>query len=117
MKNLLKNIVRGCFLIVIGLSTACSGTPVNFATGQNPPLDLEHGRSIKAEACGFQLFLLIPIAINGRQERAYESLRMQSGSDFITDVAVKESWVYGFVGTAYCTELTAMAYPRKVAGP
>ena len=117
MKILLKNVVRGVFLIAMLLSTACSGTPVSFATGQSPPLDLEHGRSIKAEACGFQLFLLFPIAVNGRQERAYESLRKQSGSDFITEVAVRERWVYGLVGTVYCTELTAMARPPKVAGP
>jgi hypothetical protein len=49
--------------------------------------------------------------INGRQARAYQYLLMNAGGDYITDVKVKESWVYGFVGTAYCTELEATVYP------
>jgi len=66
-------------------------------------------RTITAEACGFQLLLFIPIAINGRLESAYGMLEAKAGGDFITDVEVQERWTYGFVGTSYCTELRAKA--------
>jgi hypothetical protein len=32
--------------------------------------------------------------------------------DYLTDVRVQERWYYAFVGTAYCTEMQAMAYPK-----
>jgi hypothetical protein len=40
-------------------------------------------------------------------------LRAQAGSDFISDIKIKESWTYGLVGTVYTTRLEAKAYPYK----
>jgi hypothetical protein len=70
------------------------------------------GRTIKASASGFQLLLFIPININDRQERAFQLLQAQAGDDYITNIAVDESWTWAFVGTVYRTTLTADAYPR-----
>jgi hypothetical protein len=74
---------------------------------------LSKGRHISSEACGFQLLFLIPIMTNGREARAYDQLYVQAQGGYITDVHVEESWFYGFVGTGYCTKLTAMTYPSQ----
>jgi hypothetical protein len=89
------------------LLAACAGTPVPLGTRVAGPLPTGHARTITAEACGFQLLLFIPIRINSRLARAYASLRAQAAGDTITDVEVKESWTYGLIGTAYCTNLRA----------
>ena len=57
------------------------------------------------------MLLLIPININDRQERAYTLLKAQANGGFITDVKIKESWTYAFVGTVYKTTITATVYP------
>lgn len=95
----------GAALIVAG----CAGTPVALGTRGAGPSPTGASRTISAESCGFQLLLFIPIAINGRLERAYRDLEGRAAGDFITDVEVQESWSYGFVGTSYCTTLRAKA--------
>lgn len=89
------------------LLAACAGAPVKLDTAadtagvdRNAP-----GREVTAEACGFQLLLLIPISVNSRHERAWQSLKAQAGGKPIVDIEVEESWGYGFVGTSYCTKL------------
>ena len=91
------------------LLAACAGTPVSLGTRASGPMPTGAERAITAKACGFQLLLLIPIAINSRAERAYRQLEAQAGGDFITDVQVQESWGWRFVGTSYCTTLRAKA--------
>lgn len=93
------------------LIAACSSVPIRFNQAPDKPIDLSKGHQISSEACGFQLLLLIPIQTNGRADRAYADLVMQSQGGYITDVQVEESWFYGLVGTGYCTKLTAMTYP------
>lgn len=93
----------------LALVTGCTGTPVKLGSDVSGPIPTGTERNITAEACGFQLLLFIPIKINNRMERAYSQLEMKAGGDFITDVKVKEEWVYGFVGTEYCTTLNARA--------
>lgn len=94
------------------LVSSCMSNPIAFPDVSGEKFDSTRGRSIRAKACGFQLLLVIPININERAERAYESLRKQAGKDVITDVMVQERWFYAFVGTGYCTVLQATAYPR-----
>jgi hypothetical protein len=96
-----------------GLLAACAGTPVSMGTRVTGPIPTGTERTITAEACGFQLFLFIPININSRAERAYQALDEQAGGDFITNVQVQERWTYGFVGTQYCTVLRAKAVRQK----
>jgi len=106
-----------CFLslmIVVG----CTGTRINIPNAPEPntTYDTTRGRPIVGEASGFQLLIFFPISVNDRQSRAYSQLVSQANGGFITDVKVKESWTYGFVGTVYRTTLTAMVYPYAPAG-
>jgi hypothetical protein len=80
---------------------------VRFDTGSAAALPGrdEPGREISAQACGFQLLLFIPLGVNSRQERAWQSMREQAGGKPIVDVEVEEGWTYGFVGTGYCTRM------------
>jgi len=91
---------------------SCASTPVSFKSIADLRYDTTKGRVVSGSACGFQLFLLIPIMTNNRAELAYMSLMHQAGSDYVTDVKVRESWYYAFLGTVYCTELQATAYPK-----
>jgi hypothetical protein len=93
----------------LALLAGCAGRPVMLGTPVTGKVPTGETRTITAEACGFQLLLFIPIAINGRLESAYGMLEAKAGGDFITDVEVQERWTYGFVGTSYCTELRAKA--------
>lgn len=93
----------------LALLAGCAGKPVMLGSPVAGKVPTGESRSISAEACGFQLFLFIPIGINGRLESAYSMLEAKAGGDFITDVEVQERWSYGFVGTSYCTELRAKA--------
>ena len=95
-------------LIVI---VACASDPIRFNQEPTKPIDLSKGHQISGESCGFQLLLLIPIKTNGREARAYTELLAKAQGGYITDVQVEERWFYGFVGTGYCTKLTAMTYP------
>lgn len=95
------------------LLSACAGTPVSLGTRSAVAMPNGAERAISAEACGFQLLLLIPIAINERMSRAYESLQAQAAGDYITAVQVQERWNWGLVGTLYCTVLQAKAIAAK----
>ena len=98
--------------IALAVVAGCSGVPVDLGTRSSVSMPSGTAREISAEACGFQLFLFIPIGINGRMESAYRELEKQAAGDFITDVEVQERWQYGFVGTSYCTGLKAKAVSR-----
>lgn len=95
---------------MLTLLAGCAGKPVQLGSRVTPGgVPTGVSRIISAEACGFQLLQFIPIALNGRLDSAYTQLEAAAGGDFITDVEVQERWVYGFVGTSYCTELRAKA--------
>jgi len=99
------------------LLAACSGTPIKTGAANEQidiaSVDFSKGRKITASAAGFQLLLLIPININDRHERAFQTLLGQAGGDYVTDIKIDESWTYAFVGTVYKTTIEAMAYPKK----
>ena len=90
----------------------CMSTPVRFETSSAPIAANTASRPVQSSACGFQLLLLIPIAVNSRQARAYEGLKAQAGGDVLVDIKVSERWFYGLVGSGYCTELSATAYAK-----
>lgn len=103
-------------VLALALLTACSGAPTRLGSTTAEPardVDFSKGRAIEAEACGFQLLLFIPIAINGRMANANTDLVAAAHGDYISDVKITESWKYAFVGTLYCTKLSATAYPKK----
>jgi hypothetical protein len=95
------------------LLAACAGTPVNLGDVTSvDQIDRTRGEHLTASASGFQLLLFIPIAVNGRQSNALESLREQAGERVLTDIKITESWTYAVVGTVYTTTIDAMAYPK-----
>ena len=96
-------------LALVAGTQACQSTPVRFAAPQTPASG-DQGRTVSGAACGFQLLLLIPLGINSRQARAYEALQQNASGAALTDVKVRERWFYAYVGTGYCTELTATVY-------
>ncbi len=107
----LRKIAALIILVFLISNISCSGVPIKIDSIAKQPIDTTKGRAITAQACGFQLLLLIPIRINSRLERAYQSLRHKAEGGYIADVKVREKWRYGFVGTGYCTILEATAYP------
>lgn len=113
--KILKRITLFIMVAFLVISIGCSGLPVKIDSTLQRLIDTSKGRVVTAKSCGFQLLLFIPIAVNNRQTRAYQRLNMNAGGDYITDIKMKESWVYGFVGTAYCTEFEATAYPYMTA--
>ena len=120
MNKLIRLTLSLVFMAVLFVA-GCSGIPISVGSLNQPGgldnsnIDLTRGRALSASAGGFQLLLFIPININDRQTRAYQILRGQAGSDYITDIKIKESWTYGLVGTVYTTTIEATAYPRKLS--
>jgi len=115
MKNL-KTIVAINIAIATGLLlVGCSGKPITLPT--KPVHEYKnvekHSYEVTASASGFQLLLFIPIDINDRQERALKILKEKAKGGYITDVKIKESWTYAFVGTSYKTTMTAIVYPSR----
>ena len=114
MKRSIKFMTVFVFMAIFCMAS-CAGKPINVGDLDEQPevsaIELKK-RTLSASASGFQLLLLIPININDRHERAYEILRGQAGSDYITDIKIKESWTYALVGTVYTTTIEATAYPR-----
>ncbi len=104
-----KLIGRLSTLLALSALAGCSGIPISLGSPVDGPIPKGTERQISSESCGFQLLLVIPIAVNGRAAQAYHELEAQAGGDFITDVEVKETWTYGFVGTLYCTQMRAKA--------
>ena len=106
-----------CIIIMVLAVCACSGTPTQLGsptTSTNEAYinaDFSKGRNISAKKCGFQLLLFFPIGVNDRLHIANSLLISQADGDYISDVKVTESWMYGLIGTKYCTKLDATAYP------
>ncbi len=87
---------------------ACVGTPVRFPTSAAAGKPTQP-QLLRAKACGFQLLLFIPIAVNDRQVRAYRAVEQQAFGRPLVDVQILEEWTYAFVGTQYCTTVVAKA--------
>ena len=104
--------MHGILLLLLITVTGCAGTVVKFNAMPEQPYDATKGREIMGGACGIQLITFIPIMINDRAQRAYEEMVIAAGGDYVTDIKVNERWIYALVGTVYCTDMKAMAYPK-----
>ena len=104
-------ITPGILLLFLVAFTGCTGTVVKFNTMREQPYDATQGRVVKGAACGLQLLVFIPISLNDRHQRAYTELVSEAGDDYVTEIKVNEKWYYAVLGTVYCTEMQAMAYP------
>lgn len=100
--------------IIIMVLAGCVSVPITVNNLTDQTVNAQQGRKIFGSACGFQLLMLIPISINGRAERAFDTLReMADKNTVIADVKIRERWTYAFIGTVYCTDIQAMAYPIR----
>lgn len=104
--------MRLALVVAAALSLACTSVYVDLPSPDPATIDVANPRTISSQRCGFQLLLLIPIGVNGRLDRVWTDLRNQAGRDVIGDVSLRESWKWAFVGTLYCSELVAKAYPK-----
>lgn len=114
--NTYKHYVSIAIITSLLLLQGCAGTPVNMGVSEDfnrSVYDMENPKKVSISASGFQLLLFIPISINSRHQRAYSAIEAQAGDGLISDVRVKESWTYAFVGTIYKTTIEANIYPRK----
>lgn len=109
--NKMGLIVAAACLVLGG----CAGRPITLNSFPAADIVPTSGRPISAKACGFQLLYFIPININTRLDQAYSGLQNQAGRDKIANLSIEESWTYGFVGTAYCTRLEAVAYQSSAS--
>lgn len=99
-------LLAGLILVLSG----CAGTPINVRSVSAGEVADNRGRHISAESCGFQLFMVIPISINSRLERAFVQLQREAAGDKIANLSIEEYWRYAFIGTTHCTRLDAIAY-------
>lgn len=104
----------GAVMLVLA---GCTGSAVRMNQPLDSPVDFTRPREISSEACGFQLLLVIPVSINDRYQRAYNTLTNAAYMDYMTNVRIEETWTYCLVGTMYCTKMYATAYPRMKAAP
>ena len=99
----MKTMTRfGAGLVTLALAVgtlACQSTPVRFDAPATPRTGAQ-GRTVSGAACGFQLLLLIPIAVNSRQSRAYAALQ-QAEFDRQAEAGYEAVKHQRFVGTGY----------------
>ena len=101
-------------LTLLATNIGCSGRAmVTSSAPPQQPIRTELGKPITSEACGFQLFDVIPIMTNSRHERAWNMLVKESRGEYITNVKVNDTWVYMLVGHSYCTTIRATSFPYK----
>jgi len=102
------------FLVMFIACAGCVGIPVTFKSQANVNYDSLKGRPLRRSACGFQLLSFIPLRINNRLYRAYNEVLADAGpGSYVTDIQVGERWRWAYIGTIYCTEIHATAYPLK----
>lgn len=65
---------------------------------------------IEKQECGFQLFDFIPANTNEQLSKAMRSITFRATGTYVEDIAVDQTWYYGFVGTVLCTTVTARIY-------
>ena len=99
-------------IVLVLLASGCSSLYVDYPTPDPTTLDLSKRTVVTSRGCGFSLLAVIPMRVNSRLDRAWSQLRARAGSKVISDVEQRESWLYLFVGTLWCSHLAANAYPR-----
>jgi len=87
---------------------ACTGPQIKIAP--QPPAEYRTTTIGHGSACGFNLFGVIPIAVNGRAQRAYDEALQTTGGMGLLDVKVTERWYYAVVGNIYCTDIEGLGY-------
>jgi len=102
---------RAILLTLLTVGTACTGPLAKIAP--QPPTQYATTTTGRGSACGFNLFGVIPIAVNDRAHRAYDQALKVSGGTALTDVKVTERWYFAYVGNVYCTEIEGVGYTTR----
>ena len=92
----------------IGLLVGCTGETA--MVGPRPPATYTASRTAEGRACTFLVLGVIPIAVNGRAQRAYDEALHTTGGVGLLDVKVTERWYYAVVGNIYCTDIEGLGY-------
>jgi len=87
---------------------ACTGPQIKIAP--QPPAEYRTTTIGHGSACGFNLFGVIPIAVNGRAQRAYDEALQTTGGMGLLDVKVTERWYYAVFGNIYCTDIEGLGF-------
>lgn len=104
-----RNVFR--IALLLALTVSCISQPVFIPenTKQQPKSDQNSiTYPAYAKECGFVLLFLIPIGINDRFAKAYAKISAQAKNGILSQLTLQESWYYGFIGTGYCTTMTAL---------
>jgi hypothetical protein len=99
-------------LALIPLSAGCRFRPVQLTTTESGSYEPSRSRDISAKSCGFLALGVIPIALSGRDQRAFARLREEAHGDYIADVEAEEQMTYAVAGFVICTTFHAIAYAR-----
>jgi len=89
----------------------CSGPLVNVAPV--PPSDYSEAGKVTGDACGLLLLGMLPVNVNDRAERAYDSALKRAHATSLTDTALTETWYFTPVGPAICTSVDGVALVRS----
>lgn len=97
----------GACIALALLLTACAGAPVKVAP--LPPAKYQVLGKAEGTGCGFIALLgtatnVVPIALNGRVESAYQAaLASVPGATSLINVSISENWAWLVLGTQRCT--------------
>ena len=98
---------------VFGVS--CAGPFVNVAP--TPPVGAMITHKAHGEACGVNLFGVIPIGVNDRAQRAYDEAVEGADATGLTDTKITDRWAWVFVGEKFCTIVHGNGYRVEHAPP
>lgn len=99
---------RITLVALVTACVACTGPRIKIAP--EPAGEYRTTTTGRGSACGFNLFGVIPIAVNGRAQRAYDEALHTTGGVGLVDVKVTERWYYAVVGNIYCTDIEGLGY-------
>ena len=98
---------RGVLTCLFVLVAGCSSGPARI--GPRPPHDYRIVGPAKGSACGLLLFNFIPIGVNERTRRAYDSAVAKGDGTALIDTAMRDRWYYVYIGELLCTDIQGTA--------
>ena len=103
-------LLAGAFAACLALS--CAGTPTYLGPREDVAYASEDRIDYTVTECGAQLLLFIPFFNNDRTARALRAIEERAGDRYVTDIRIRERWMYLVLGIIYCTEMIAATFPK-----